>query len=171
MKGESIFTEARKRIKARDQKRAKMLWKKESIFKMLTALSRSRRRRRTVFKKKEPKGVGKELSAPSVHIQANAHGPIFFFTLDQPTAVEDVWKSRRGLREDNTFHVPEGVSITRRNDGGIEIFSPGFRNHPAEKRKRRELKRKTERVGEGRTEGKVKRARGRCVTRRTAESV
>lgn len=38
-------------------KEGKMLGEKEPIFKMLTALSRSRGRHGTVFKKKEPKGV------------------------------------------------------------------------------------------------------------------
>lgn len=56
-------------------KESKNVGGKKSLFlKMLTALSRSRGRRGTVFQKKEPKGVGKGLSVPSVRIQANGSG-------------------------------------------------------------------------------------------------
>lgn len=58
-------------------KEGKMLGEKEPIFKMLTALSRSRGRHGTVFKKKEPKGVEKGLAVPSVCIQANGSGRNF----------------------------------------------------------------------------------------------
>lgn len=99
-----------------------MLREEEPIFKMLTALSRSRGRHGTVFKKKEPKGIEKGLTVPSVCIQANGTGRNFLML--------SLYCSRRWLEKParvasgQDVSRPRGGSITRRNDGSIEILSP-----------------------------------------------